>query len=550
LSRPTRVSRNASIWIWLWPFALYALATLLLFGVPIVEHPRGTILAEDEFDSSQFMWFFGWWPHAVLHGLNPFVTHLMFVPEGFNLQWTTSMPLPSVVLAPVTLALGPSITWNVLQLASPIVSAWAAYLLCRHVTRRQWPSIAGGYIYGFSPYMLTHLRGGPYLALVPLLPLIVLLVMRRVEGSVSRRRFTVLLTLALTAQYLIAIELLATLTLFGAVALGIAYLLFRERRAELRALVAPIAVAYLGTAVLVSPFLYYFFFSTQHPPGLTGFSSSLASFVLPHHTLEITKSHSPADPFRGAVLESYLGLPLIALIAAFAWQRRRSRSTWLLLGIMAVALVLSLGQVLYVTDRNTGVWMPWNLFADLPVLRYALPVRFILYAILPAAVIVALWLKRGGVPRWGLVALIAVSFLPNFANGAWRTDISDPPFFATDAYRHYLRPADHVLTIPASGPNQRWQADSRFDFELAGGYAGSPFPPSYSRYPAWDMFSTGRLTNDYGAELRRFVHAKGVTAVVVDERFLGPWRKLLASLRVRPIETGGVLFYRLREPEA
>ena len=103
-----------------------------------------------------------------------------------------------------------------------------------------------------------------------------------------------------------------------------------------------------------------------------------------------------------------------------------------------------------------------------------------------------------------------------------------------------------MLTIPAWGPNERWQADTGFRFKLAAGYAGNPFPLSYSRYPTWNTLLTGRLTPDYRAQLRRFVLAKGVTAIVVDKTVSGPWRTLFGTLGVRPVDTGGVLFYRLR----
>jgi hypothetical protein len=76
----------------------------------------------------------------------------------------------------------------------------------------------------------------------------------------------------------------------------------------------------------------------------------------------------------------------------------------------------------------------------------------------------------------------------------------------------------------------------------------NPFPPSFTRYPAWNMFLTGRLTPDYAAQLRRYVVDKRVTAVVVDQSVPGPWRKLFGSLGVRPVWTGGVLVYRVRQP--
>jgi len=46
--------------------------------------------------------------------------------------------------------------------------------------------------------------------------------------------------------------------------------------------------------------------------------------------------------------------------------------------------------------------------------------------------------------------------------------------------------------------------------------------------------------------LRRFIAAKDVTAILVDKSYAGPWRKLFGTLGVRPLDTGGVLFYRLR----
>jgi hypothetical protein len=528
-----------------WPLGLYALLSLLLFGLPIVDDPSGSIVAADEIDSSQFMWFFAWWPHALLHGLNPFVTELMFVPDGFNLQWATSMPLPSVLLAPVTLGLGPEVTWNVIQLASPALGAWTAYLLCRHVTGRLWPSLAGGYVFGFSPYMLAHLTGGPYLALVPLVPLFALLVLRRLHGQLSPRRFVAAMTAALTAQYLISIEVLATSTLFGAVALAAGLVLFGEQRRALLGVVKLLAGAYAAMAVLVSPFLYYFFFGDQYPPGATYFRADLASFALPPDVVAITKSHAPAERFRGAVLEAYLGVPLILLIVAFAWQRRRRRSTWLLLACLAIPALASLGEELLVRGKLTGIPMPWSLFDGLPVLEHAIAVRFALFAILAAAVVVALWLVGGGAGRWALALLVVASFLPDLGNRAWHTDIRDPAFFDSGRYRAHLKPADHVLTVPVWGPNQRWQANTGFDFKLAAGYAGNPFPPSYSRYPTWNTLLNGRLTPDYAPELRRFIRDKGVTAIVVDKRARGPWARLFGSLGVRPLDTGGVLLYRL-----
>lgn len=548
--RPARVARSWSWWATLWPLGLYALLSLALFGVHIIRHLDSRIVASDPIDSSQFMWFFAWWPHALLHGLNPFVTHVMFVPDGFNLTWATGMPGPSLLLAPITLAFGPAVTWNLIQLASPALSAWTAFLLCRHVTRRTAPSLVGGYIFGFSPYMLTHLTGGPYLALVPLLPLFVLLVLRRLEGSIGPRAFVAWTAVAMIAQFSISSEVLATATLFGAIALALALALLPEQRPALLGVVKLIGAALLVTVVVVSPYLLYFQFGHHYPPGATFFSADLTSFVIPPSLVAISGHHGA--PAIGSSTESYLGVPLLLLIGWFIWQGRRSRVTWVIAGSLLIAVIFALGATLFVHGHKTGIHGPWWLLKHLPVLRYAIPVRFAVFYVLPAALMVAMLLSRWslrrplGVAAWGLAAVAIALIVPNVGSSSFDTRIADPPFFASGAYKAYIHPSDNVLTIPAWGPNERWQANTGFRFNLSDGYAGNPFPPSFTRYPAWNMFLTGRLTPDYAAQLRRYVVDKRVTAVVVDRSVPGPWTKLFGSLGVRPVSTGGVLVYRVR----
>jgi len=45
--------------------------------------------------------------------------------------------------------------------------AESAFLLCRYITGKFFPSVCGGYLFGFSPYMLGHmLLGQPNLTLI------------------------------------------------------------------------------------------------------------------------------------------------------------------------------------------------------------------------------------------------------------------------------------------------------------------------------------------------------------------------------------------------
>ena len=542
-ARPTRTR-----WRSLGPLLLYLALALLFWGPWLVGDPGGRILAANDIDPGAYLWFFSWWPHALLHGLNPFQTDLIFAPEGYNLAWTTCMPGPSILLAPLTLAFGPAITWNVISLASPALSAWTAFLLCRHVTRGALaPSLVGGYIFGFSPYMLGHLVGAPQLAFVALVPVAVLLFLRHAEGTLSDRSFVLAMTATFVAEFLVSLEILATMVLFGVLTVGLAAVVLEERRPALRRTsVLAASAAGLGT-ILVSPMLFFAFAQPHARPdhALISAPADLLSLVVPTYWSAISRSHAQAEVPSWATGFSYLGVPLLVLIGLFWWHHRGVRVARLVVGAFAVVVVAALGTSLEVSGTDTGVPLPWAVAAKMPLLRYAIPVRFMAFAFLAAGVIVALWLAwRPSVGRWMLAALTLVVLAPAAGNASWHTTLSDRPFFSQGGYESRLRQTDRVLMIPAWGSNLRWQAQSGFSFRVVGGYVGA-FPDSYSRYPIWAALLGGPLPANPAGELRRLVRDKGATAIIVDPAQTPRWRPLVETLGARAVHTGGVFLYRL-----
>jgi hypothetical protein len=531
-----------------WALALYVALSLTFFGLPVVGDLGSTAIASDDIDASAYMWFFSWWPHALLNGLDPIRTELIFVPDGYNLAWTTAMPGPSLVLAPVTLVLGPLATWNTIMLLAPALGAWTAFLLCRELTGVVTPSLLGGYLFGFSPYVLGNLQGGPNLVLVALLPVFVLLVVRHARGAIGGLAFVVWMTLALSFQFLTSTEVLAMAGVFGGITLAAAFVFLPEWRARLLATVKLLAIASLAAVALVSPLLWFMLFEPHTVPeqALKGFPTDLASWFVPGSYTELTTGHSRDGVPSYANGFGYLGLPLALILGLFALEARRRRVARVGLVALAAAAVASLGGELVVAGTHTGVPLPWSLLEWVPGLEYAIPVRFTGFTFLAAGVAVALWLSwrevRG---RWAL-AIAAVAFLlPNVGNTIWSTPIEDPPLIANGNERSIVGEGDRVLTVPAWGANMRWQAEADFDFNLAAGYVGA-FPESYQRYPGWQMVLSGRLQPGYAAKLRRFVRDKGVTVVLQDSRYDEPWTKLFGTLGVPPREVGGMLVYRLR----
>ena len=121
----------------------------------------------------------------------------------------TSLPLASVLFTPITVTLGPVAAFNTLCLLSLPLDAWCAFILCSYVTRRYWPSFLGGYIFGFSAFMLGQLIAGHlHMVLVFPIPLAVYLVVRRLADDIAESRFMLLFVLLMAIQFMLSIEIL------------------------------------------------------------------------------------------------------------------------------------------------------------------------------------------------------------------------------------------------------------------------------------------------------------------------------------------------------
>ena len=150
---------------------------------------------------------------------NPFLTKVVWAPTGYNMAWSTGVPLPAVLLSPVTIPFGSVVSFNLLAFLAPATAAWTAYLLTRHLTGAIFPSLVAGFLFGFSPYEINMLSAGQLdLSLVFVLPLLAYLVVRHLEGSLGSMAFAILLGLALAAQFGVFPEVFASATLMGALA--------------------------------------------------------------------------------------------------------------------------------------------------------------------------------------------------------------------------------------------------------------------------------------------------------------------------------------------
>jgi hypothetical protein len=539
---------------------LYAVSSVLLFGLPIVSDLSGRYVGWGV-DPASHAWFLAWWPHAIASGTNPFLTHAVWAPSGYNLAGSTAIPGPSLVMAPLTALFGPVVSYNVLCLAAPALSAWTAFLLSRRVTGRFGPSLVGGYLFGFSTYELGQLSGHPNLAFVALVPVAVLLVVRRVAGDLSPRRFVLFLAAVLVGQFLISTEVALTLALFGGLALVLAIALSpKSARPSLVRTTMQVGAAYLISAVPLAPYLYYVAKGASHSP-IYAFYPSLYStdalnFVIPTPLTFFGRHRfaQVAARFSGNISEQvgYVGLPALTALVAFAASRWRSTSARLLALMFVLVGVASLGPTIRI-HGSTVVTGPWRAFTDLPLVKYVLPARLMMYEALLVGLAMSLWLagaKGSGFPswaRWLVAGLAVVLLLPNPSLPIWRSRVDTPAFFADGLYRDLLQPGEIIVVIPYAdrGNSMLWQAQTGFAFRMAEGYVSVVPPPEFSRYPILKTLYDGELIPDARRELRSFLHDKGVSAIVVENGRAGPWADLFGSVDPQPVSVGGVTLYRV-----
>jgi hypothetical protein len=505
------------------------------------------------FDPQIFVWSLGWWPHAILHGENPIVTHAIWAPEGRNLAWATTVPTLSLAAAPVTLVAGPTLAYNLLAVAMPALSALTAFVLCRYVTRSFLPSLLGGYLFGFSSYMFAHSVGHMNLTAVFLVPLVALVLLRFVHGSLTGRGLALRLGVLLALQIGISTEVTLTLTLAIVFALLVAAAAVPAARRRIRASLVPLAGAYGVAGVLTSPFLAYALLDFEpnsiNPPG--EYPADLLNVVVPARLTWIgwgwTQRISGA--FLGNISENgaYLGLPCLAIIAWFAWLYRKRASARFLLIALLVGVVAELGISLHIRGRSS-IGLPWSPLSHVPPFNNVLPVRLSMFVALAAAVAVAWWAASSRVPRAARVVLplaTVATIFPALWNGVWHEHPARAAFFSTNLYRACLQPNDRLLFLPFQywGSSMLWQAEAGYDFQMADGFI-SPKPPKLpDRQGAFLLLNN--LQRGSWKPLIRLAHDLGVTMIVVEGGHGDNWRNFLAPV-TKPTDIGGVSLYSLR----
>jgi hypothetical protein len=532
---------------------LYLALATLYFGHLWLPSPSGGTIGTGP-DVQIFLWGFRWWPFALGHGLNPLISHVVWTPSGSNVLWTTTVPAISILAAPVTLAFGPTVTWNLLCMLAPALSAWAAYLLCRELTGRLWPSAVGGALFGFSSYELAEGLAHLQLTMTLCVPLLALVIVRYVKGRLSRTGLAIRVAAIASLQFLISPEILATMLLFGAITAVGALTLTPRVRTVLRDTLMWSGAGIATAAVLLSPLLVAMLSYTPHHQNMPAtYSADLANVIVPTRVsaLQGLWGSSIASHFSGNLAEegSYLGIPLVVIVASFALTRRRAAGGRLLLFAVVSSILLSLGPQLTIAGHPT-VWMPGALLEHLPLLGYALPARFAVYTALATSIIVAIWLtepRRNRALRWTVAALALISVAPSTWKALWWEPT--PREIASGDLNRVIPVGSNVLSIPFWNLGDRGlyaQASANMHFNLIDGWLQTV--PSHNPVltALTYQLSARKLSRLWGWRMNRFQN----NLCELDIDYLIVWNygpQLLSRLELTPRHMGHALVYRLHE---
>jgi hypothetical protein len=540
--------------------AVYLAAWLPTGAYELTAHLTTQLLDTRSMDPSFYIWTLRWWPYAIAHMISPLRTTLIGLPSGFNLAWVTTVPPISLLASPLTETIGPTASFNLLVVIAMPVTAWAAFVFCRRLTRQFWPSLVGGAVFGFSAYEVSHTSAGQLdLTFGLLVPLIGYLVLLWRDGSIRHWVFVLLAGLAMAVQFYLFMETFADLTAIIVIALVVGYVLAgRDQRRDVVRLAGLLGMAYAIALVLAAPYLDV---ALAHVPKNYVHVSGIdvASLVIPrpHTTFGVHWHWLLHDALRlwPGSLQGYVGIPLLVLAVLVAVLNWSSKITRFLLAMLVIIIVLALGPVVYF-EGKPQYEVAWSAIWSWPILRSAFPARLIMFGFLVLAAMTAIFLagparKRWRLwARWSLGLLVVVALVANIGPIASRParglprDVL-PSFISSGDYKHYLSPGETVAVVSEVGnAGLAWQADTNFYFRLTGGYINVLITGGDLPYPIESLSSMTR--HNARMRLYRFeeliVKAR-IRAILVQLRAEPRWADIFHSIGLHGSVADGVLIY-------
>jgi hypothetical protein len=414
---------------------LVLLAGYLITGFAVT-WPRVTYLAgrlPATRDAGSYVWDFWWVARQISHLSSPWSTRYLAAPVGSDLSYHTLMPLPGLVMTPVTLAFGPSLTYNLLSILGPGLLCYVMYRAARLWLPTHLGAIAAGGFFGLSAILTWRSWYEVNLALGALFLPMALEAAVRLRRQPGRRR-AIILGAVLGAAVLTDQESAVLATIVAALVLA-PWLAWHPSVARLRAT----ALAGLAGLLTGSPQFIVMIMQASANRGLASRAGLLdVNYVASGAALQQLFAPSPrlADygltsvsryyhhgPYSIVIVTFGVGLTALALFGiAVSWRRRHARSLallWLACALLSLGSALWVGSHRYIPVAEVvhgvrlSMIMPFTWFVRIPGLAtFREANRFTELALVPMVLLAGVaveWLRTH--IKAGLIPILALALL-------------------------------------------------------------------------------------------------------------------------------------------
>lgn len=429
------------------------LAAALFFSIaaivqtwPLILHTKDHIMGWAP-DSYHFMWTLWWVKQAIVElNTNPFHSDIIFFPQGTDLYLNTMVFVNGVLSIPMQLVSGNvMLSWNSLCLAFFVLSALGAYMLSYRVTGSRWAALLSGYIFAFSPFVLTRIHGHLNIATTWPIPLFALLLLRFHETGRLREMVALGVVWAVLTYnwFEFAIDAGTFLVLF--VVVQALFYLRHGDRAKARELLRGTAIAAGVWLAISAPLLIPSVISTLSgdvsnrgglSPPTEFYSADLLGFVTPSPLWgpgEFSKADLPGETHAvigGVETTVFLGIVPLLLAGSALLFHWKSPQRWMMLfwaGTFIFFSVMALGPLLYVGGEKEvaiggvsfSVSLPFRVYDNIPIIGLrSVPARMIVFGTLALSVLAGMgldglmsrlsWVRRATGP---LVAILALALV-------------------------------------------------------------------------------------------------------------------------------------------
>lgn len=321
---------------------------------PLILNLNSHVIGRPFEDAFEVVWQLWWMQSATFdQHVQPFYTPDVFYPYGWHIASGAQPAWYFLTLAPLTRMLGPTATYNVIQLVTFVIAGFGVYLLVYSLTQRRLAGLIAGCVYIVAP-VITLRQGGHLHTLLGMqwLPYAVLFTRRTLAtpGRFGTRR-------SLLAGLMFALAILGSwYFLFIATLPTIGFLLWSASDQSLRSRLVSIISTGLVCLVVLAPFAYLTWRARQEMFGgqacfsladSDAFSLSLDRLMVPNPNHPIWGNASRQTfPLRGeqdVVSVGYVAM-ILALLGILKTRRDQTRP---FVAMAAISLILAMGTTLH-----------------------------------------------------------------------------------------------------------------------------------------------------------------------------------------------------------